>query len=50
MFTCKYADFISRDKPITFTQVSEAPSSPTYLVVNEINSERVPSAWCTVKA
>lgn len=22
MFTCKYADYISRDKPITFTQVS----------------------------
>ncbi|KAH0512592.1 Sentrin-specific protease 2 [Microtus ochrogaster] len=26
MFTCKYADYISRDKPITFTQVSPAPS------------------------
>lgn len=22
MFTCKYADYITKDKPITFTQVS----------------------------
>lgn len=26
MFTCKYADYISRDRPITFTQVSPAAS------------------------
>jgi len=50
MFTCKYADYISRDKPITFTQVSGAPSSPTYLLSKKMNSERVPGAWCTVRS
>ncbi|XP_049484389.1 sentrin-specific protease 2 isoform X4 [Panthera uncia] len=50
MFTCKYADYISRDKPITFTQVSEDPSSPTYLFLNQINLEHVTSAWVTLRS
>lgn len=33
MFTCKYADYISRDKPITFTQVSAGP--PLHSLLSE---------------
>ena len=47
MFTCKYADYISRDKPITFTQVSEDPSLSIYLFLKGFpgGSEVKVSAW-----
>ena len=50
MFTFKYADYISRDKPITFTQVSEAPSLSIYLLLNKVNSEHVTLAWLTLNS
>ncbi|XP_064222971.1 sentrin-specific protease 2 isoform X7 [Aotus nancymaae] len=48
MFTCKYADYISRDKPITFTQVSEDSFSTIYLLLSKI--KYLSSSWHTVSS
>lgn len=33
MFTCKYADYVTKDKPITFTQVTSTTSNTPHFVL-----------------